>query len=67
MSTDVLILLIEKYFPKFLIIESESLMQSLIHNYGFNVFYIGNEYLNQDSNGIALPKKSPLLVPFNMV
>lgn len=38
---------------------------TLLHNYGLHIGHIGAESLNLDPLAMALPKRSPLLVPFN--
>ena len=54
------------FFPNFGIIQTRFYFETFKIIYG-DIFHIGSEDLNQDIISIALPKKSTLLNPFNMV
>ena len=40
--------------------------EAIVHEYGRSFFHIGKENVNLHVIGMGLPKKSPLLKPFNM-
>lgn len=47
------------------IIISRGYYESVLYNYGFAIGYLGRENLNTEMLAFALPKRSPLLGPFN--
>ena len=62
---DSLILFMAEAFPNFVLIDTKSFVFRYEINYGFSMLHGGREHLNENSVGIALPKKSPLLEPFD--
>ena len=57
--------LLAKYLPNFLWIQTRLFFKTFIEQLDLDIFHVGKENLNQDVMSVALPKRSPLLLPFN--